>query len=186
MLGTGWFAAVAAEVGPGKTVAVVGDGAVGLLGVLSAKQLGAEQIIAMSRHESRQELALDFGPTDIVTERGDEGIDRIKDLTGGPGAHCVIEAGRRPGIYDASPPGHFPRRPYGLRASPAPSTVDRASSTTHHQGLIDEPRVGTGTSPRPQKRPGRHANDASVVKASERRSRIRTRSASTRRGSAPR
>ena len=92
VLGTGWFAAVAAEVGPGKTVAVVGDGAVGLLGVLAAKQLGAERIIAMSRHESRQKLALDLGATDIVTERGDDGVTRIKDLTGGLGAHSVIEA----------------------------------------------------------------------------------------------
>src|SRR4051794_39046373 len=92
VLGTGWFAAVAAEVGPGKTVAVVGDGAVGLLGVLAARQLGAERIIAMSRHEPRQKLALDFGATDIVTERGDEGVARIKDLTNGLGAHSVIEA----------------------------------------------------------------------------------------------
>jgi threonine dehydrogenase-like Zn-dependent dehydrogenase len=92
VLGTGWFAAVAAEVGPGKTVAVVGDGAVGLLGVLAAKQLGADRIIAMSRHDSRQKLALDFGATDIVTERGDDGVARIKDLTGGLGAHSVIEA----------------------------------------------------------------------------------------------
>src|SRR5919206_1296821 len=92
VLGTGWFAAVAADVQPGKTVAVVGDGAVGLLGVLAAEQLGAERIIAMSRHESRQELALDFGATDIVIERGDEGVARIKDLTNGLGAHSVIEA----------------------------------------------------------------------------------------------
>ena len=92
VLGTGWFAAVAADVKPGKTVAVVGDGAVGLLGILSARQLGAERIIAMSRHESRQKLALDFGATDIVTERGDDGVARVKDLTGGLGAHSVIEA----------------------------------------------------------------------------------------------
>ena len=92
VLGTGWFAAVAAEAGPGKTVAVVGDGAVGLLGVLSAKLMGAGRIIAMSRHESRQKLAREFGATDIVAERGDEGVARIKDLTGGLGAHCVIEA----------------------------------------------------------------------------------------------
>ena len=92
VLGTGWFAAVAVEVGPGKTVAVVGDGAVGLLGVLAAEQLGAERIIAMSRHQSRQQLALEFGATDIVTERGDEGVQRIKDLTNGLGAHSVIEA----------------------------------------------------------------------------------------------
>jgi threonine dehydrogenase-like Zn-dependent dehydrogenase len=92
VLGTGWFGAVAAEAGPGKTVAVVGDGAVGLLGVLAARELGAERIIAMSRHESRQKLALDYGATDIVAERGDEGVAAIKDLTGGLGAHSVIEA----------------------------------------------------------------------------------------------
>jgi threonine dehydrogenase-like Zn-dependent dehydrogenase len=92
VLGTGWFGAVAAEAGPGKTVAVVGDGAVGLLGVLAAQQLGAERIIAMSRHEPRQQLALQFGATDIVTERGEEGVARIKDLTDGLGAHSVIEA----------------------------------------------------------------------------------------------
>lgn len=92
VLGTGWFGAVAAEAGPGKTVAVVGDGAVGLLAVLSAKQLGAERIIAMSRHEDRQKLALEFGATDIVEERGDAGVERIKELTGGLGAHSVVEA----------------------------------------------------------------------------------------------
>jgi threonine dehydrogenase-like Zn-dependent dehydrogenase len=92
VLGTGWFAAVAAEAGPGKTVAVVGDGAVGLLGVLAARELGAERVIAMSRHEPRQQLALEFGATDIVTERGDEGVAAIKELTDGLGAHSVIEA----------------------------------------------------------------------------------------------
>jgi threonine dehydrogenase-like Zn-dependent dehydrogenase len=92
VLGTGWFAAVAAQAGPGKTVAVVGDGAVGLMGVLAAKQLGAERIIAMSRHADRQALAREFGATDIVTERGDEGVAAVKDLTGGLGAHSVIEA----------------------------------------------------------------------------------------------
>lgn len=92
VLGTGWFGAVAAEVGPGKTVAVVGDGAVGLLGVLAAKQLGADRIIAMSRHADRQALAREFGATDIVSERGDEGVARIRELTGGLGAHSVIEA----------------------------------------------------------------------------------------------
>jgi threonine dehydrogenase-like Zn-dependent dehydrogenase len=92
VLGTGWFAAVAAHAGPGKAVAVVGDGAVGLLGVLAAKQLGAERIIAMSRHPERQELARRFGATDIVAERGDEGVARIKELTDGLGAHSTIEA----------------------------------------------------------------------------------------------
>jgi threonine dehydrogenase-like Zn-dependent dehydrogenase len=92
VLGTGWFAADAAAAGPGKTVAVVGDGAVGLLAVLSAKQMGADRIIAMSRHPARQQLAREFGATDIVTERGDEGVARVKDMTGGLGAHSVIEA----------------------------------------------------------------------------------------------
>jgi threonine dehydrogenase-like Zn-dependent dehydrogenase len=92
VLGTGWFGALAAQAGPGKTVAVVGDGAVGLLGILSAKQLGAERIIAMSRHEQRQQLAREYGATDIVAERGDDGVERIKELTGGLGAHSVIEA----------------------------------------------------------------------------------------------
>src|SRR5436190_12301421 len=81
VMGTGWFAAEAANVKPGATVVVVGDGAVGLLGVLSARQIGAERIIAMSRHATRQALAREFGATDIVTERGDEGVARIKQLT---------------------------------------------------------------------------------------------------------
>jgi threonine dehydrogenase-like Zn-dependent dehydrogenase len=92
VLGTGWFGAVAAEAGPGKAVAVVGEGAVGLLAVLAAKQLGADRIIAVSRHESRQKLARELGATDIVTERGDEGAAKIKELTGGLGAQSVIEA----------------------------------------------------------------------------------------------
>jgi threonine dehydrogenase-like Zn-dependent dehydrogenase len=92
VLGTGWFGAVAADVQPGKTVAVVGDGAVGLLGVLAAQQLGAERIVVFSRHEPRQQLAREFGATDIVTTRGDEGVAEIKELTNGLGAHSVIEA----------------------------------------------------------------------------------------------
>ena len=88
---TGWFAADAAHVKRGATVAVVGDGAVGLLGVLSAKQMGAERIIAMSRHPARQTLAREFGATDIVTERGDEGIAHIKELTKGVGTDAVLE-----------------------------------------------------------------------------------------------
>ena len=91
VMGTGWFAADAANVKPGSTVVVVGDGAVGLLAVLSAKQMGAKRIIAMSRHPSRQKLARDFGATEIVTERGDEGVTRIKDLTNGIGADSVLE-----------------------------------------------------------------------------------------------
>lgn len=111
VLGTGWFAADAANVKPGSTVVVVGDGAVGLLGVLSAKLMGAERIIAMSRHETRQQLAREFGATDIVIERGDEGVARIKDLTNGLGAHSVIEAvgtqeSMMQAIRSARPGGH--------------------------------------------------------------------------------
>src|SRR5882757_7805247 len=91
VLGTGWFAADAANVKPGMTVAVVGDGAVGLLAVLSARQMGAERIIAMSGHATRQKLAREFGATDVVTERGDEGVERIKEMTKGIGADAVLE-----------------------------------------------------------------------------------------------
>ncbi|MEU9093810.1 zinc-dependent alcohol dehydrogenase family protein [Streptomyces sp. NPDC048428] len=91
VMGTGWWAADAAEVKPGSTTVVVGDGAVGLCAVIAAKEMGAERIIAMSRHASRQKLAREFGATDIVAERGDEGIERIKELTGGIGADSVLE-----------------------------------------------------------------------------------------------
>ena len=91
VMGTGWFAADAANVKPGSTATVVGDGAVGLLGILSAKQIGAARIIAMSRHPARQKLGSEFGATDIVTERGDEGVARIRELTKGIGADSVLE-----------------------------------------------------------------------------------------------
>jgi len=111
VLGTGWFAAVAAEVGPGKTVAVVGDGAVGLHGVLAAAQLGAERIIVMSRNPARQALARTYGATDIVEARGKEGSEAVKELTGGLGAHSTIEAvGTREAMLQAigatRPGGH--------------------------------------------------------------------------------
>ncbi len=111
VLGTGWFGAVAAEAGPGKTVAVVGDGAVGLLAVLAARQLGAERIIAMSRHEPRQRLAREYGATDIVEERGEDGVAAIKELTDGLGAHSVVEAvgtqeSMLQAISSARPGGH--------------------------------------------------------------------------------
>lgn len=91
VLGTGWYAADAANVQPGSTVVVVGDGAVGLMGVLAAKRMGAGRILAMSRHKSRQDLALEFGATDVITERGEQGVARIKDLTDGIGADSVLE-----------------------------------------------------------------------------------------------
>jgi threonine dehydrogenase-like Zn-dependent dehydrogenase len=91
VMGTGHHAAVAAGVRPGKSVAVVGDGAVGLCGVIAAKRLGAEQIIIMGRHADRIALAQEFGATDVVSERGAEGVERVKELTGGYGVHCVLE-----------------------------------------------------------------------------------------------
>lgn len=91
VLGTGWYAADAARVVPGCTAVVVGDGAVGLMGVLAARQMGAERIVAMSRHKARQELALEYGATDIVTERGDAGVAKVKELTKGVGAESVLE-----------------------------------------------------------------------------------------------
>lgn len=98
--GTGYHAAIKANVGPRTSVSVIGDGAVGLLAVLSAKRLGAEQIILMGRHTSRTDLGREYGATDVVAERGDEGIARVRDLTGGDGTHVVLEAvGHRP-AYD--------------------------------------------------------------------------------------
>ena len=91
VMGTGHHAAVVAKVGPGKSVAVVGDGAVGLCGVIAAKRLGAEQIIIMGRHEDRIALAREFGATDVVSERGEEAVERVRGLTGGFGAHSVLE-----------------------------------------------------------------------------------------------
>ncbi len=91
VMGTGHHAAVAAEVGPGKSVAVVGDGAVGLCGVIAARRLGAEQIILLGRHPDRIALAEEFGATDIVSERGDEAVERVRELTDGLGAHSVLE-----------------------------------------------------------------------------------------------
>jgi threonine dehydrogenase-like Zn-dependent dehydrogenase len=91
VMGTGWFAADAADVKPGATAVVVGDGAVGLLAVLSARLMGAERIVVMSRHDARQKLAREFGATHIVCERGEEGVARILDLTDGVGADCVLE-----------------------------------------------------------------------------------------------
>jgi threonine dehydrogenase-like Zn-dependent dehydrogenase len=91
VMGTGHHAAVAAKVGPGKTVAVVGDGAVGLCGVIAARRLGAEHIIILGRHPDRIALARDFGATDVVSERGDEAVERVRELTDGFGAHSVLE-----------------------------------------------------------------------------------------------
>jgi threonine dehydrogenase-like Zn-dependent dehydrogenase len=112
VLGTGWFAAVAAEAGPGKTVAIVGDGAVGLCAVIAAKQLGAERIIVSSRHADRQALAREFGATDVLEERGDDFIAKVQELTDGLGAHSTVEAVGTQGAMDQAigatrPGGHL-------------------------------------------------------------------------------
>lgn len=100
VLGTGWYAAVAANAGPGKTIAVVGDGAVGLCAVLAAKTLGAEQVIAFSRHEDRAALAREFGADVVIAERGEQGAAKVKELTNGYGAHGVCEAVGTQGSMD--------------------------------------------------------------------------------------
>lgn len=139
VMGTGWWAADAAEVGPGSTAVVVGDGAVGLCAVIAAKERGAERIIAMSRHESRQELALEFGATDIVTERGDEGVARIKDLTGGIGADSVLECvgtaqAMRQALHSARPGGIV-----GFVGVPHDVAVDGQELFFSHVGLRGGP-----------------------------------------------
>jgi len=139
VMGTGWFAAEAADVRPGNTVVVVGDGAVGLLGVLSARQMGAGRIIAMSRHESRQNLAREFGATDIVTERGDEGIERIKELTHGVGADSVLEC---VGTQEAMQQAIRSTRPggsVGYVGVPHGVTLDGADLFFRHVRLLGGP-----------------------------------------------
>ena len=139
VMGTGWWAALAAEVRPGSTAVVVGDGAVGLCGVIAARELGAERIIAMSRHESRQKLALEFGATDVIAERGDEGIARIKDLTGGIGADSVLECvgtaeAMRQALHSAHPGGNV-----GFVGVPHEVAVDGQELFFSHVGLRGGP-----------------------------------------------
>ncbi|MGW7069282.1 zinc-dependent alcohol dehydrogenase family protein [Streptomyces sp. NPDC054855] len=139
VMGTGWWAADAAEVRPGSTAVVVGDGAVGLCGVIAAKEMGAERIIAMSRHESRQRLALEFGATDIVTERGDEGVARVKDLTNGIGADSVLECvgtaqAMRQALHTARPGGNV-----GFVGVPHDVAVDGQELFFSHVGLRGGP-----------------------------------------------
>ncbi|MEU6505994.1 zinc-dependent alcohol dehydrogenase family protein [Streptomyces sp. NPDC046942] len=181
VMGTGWYAALAAEVRPGSTAVVVGDGAVGLCGVIAAKELGAERIIAMSRHEARQKLAREFGATDIVTERGEEGVARVKELTKGIGADSVLECvgtaeAMRQALHSARPGGNvgFVGVPHdvaidgqelffshvGLRGGPAPvrrylpDLIDRVLS-----GRIDPGKVFDLTLPLEQVAEGYRAMD---------------------------
>ncbi|UFR00284.1 zinc-dependent alcohol dehydrogenase family protein [Streptomyces sp. Go40/10] len=181
VMGTGWYAADAAEVRPGSTAVVVGDGAVGLCAVIAAKERGAERIIVMSRHETRQRLAREFGATDIVTERGDEGIARIKELTGGIGADSVLECvgtaqAMQQALHSTRPGGNvgFVGVPHevridgqelffshvGLRGGPAPvrrylpDLIDRVLS-----GRIDPGKVFDLTLPLEQVAEGYKAMD---------------------------
>ncbi|MET8768664.1 zinc-dependent alcohol dehydrogenase family protein [Streptomyces sp. NPDC004658] len=181
VMGTGWYAADAAEVRPGSTAVVVGDGAVGLCAVIAAKEMGAERIIAMSRHESRQKLAREFGATDIVTERGEDGVARIKEMTGGIGADSVLECvgtgqSMQQALHSARPGGNvgFVGLPHevaidgeelffthvGLRGGPAPvrrylpDLIDRVLS-----GRIDPGKVFDLTLPLEQVAEGYRAMD---------------------------
>ncbi|MFF2330690.1 MULTISPECIES: zinc-dependent alcohol dehydrogenase family protein [unclassified Streptomyces] len=139
VMGTGWWAADAAEVRPGSTAVVVGDGAVGLCAVIAAKAMGAERIIAMSRHESRQKLAREFGATDIVTERGDEGVARVKDLTDGIGADSVLECvgtaqAMQQALHSARPGGNV-----GFVGVPHEVGIDGQELFFSHVGLRGGP-----------------------------------------------
>ncbi|MFE6624457.1 zinc-dependent alcohol dehydrogenase family protein [Streptomyces sp. NPDC008086] len=147
VMGTGWYAAKAAEVRPGSTAVVVGDGAVGLCGVLAAKELGAERIIAMSRHESRQKLAREFGATDIVTERGEEGIARVKELTNGVGADSVLECvgtaqSMQQALHSTRPGGNV-----GFVGVPHDVAVDGQELFFSHVGLRGGPAPVRGYLP---------------------------------------
>ncbi|WP_063045204.1 zinc-dependent alcohol dehydrogenase family protein [Nocardia pseudovaccinii] len=147
VMGTGWYAAKAAEVKPGSTVVVVGDGAVGLCGVIAAKELGAERIIAMSRHEPRQKLATEFGATDIVTERGEEGVERIKELTNGIGADSVLECvgtteSMRQALHATRPGGNV-----GIVGVPHDVAIDGVELFFSHVGLRGGPAPVRGYLP---------------------------------------
>ncbi|MER5227074.1 zinc-dependent alcohol dehydrogenase family protein [Streptomyces flaveus] len=139
VMGTGWYAAVAAEVRPGSTAVVVGDGAVGLCGVIAARELGAERIIAMSRHEPRQKLALEFGATDIVTERGEEGIARVKELTNGVGADSVLECVGTPEAMQQALHSTRPGGNVGFVGVPHDVAIDGQELFFSHVGLRGGP-----------------------------------------------
>jgi len=147
VMGTGWYAAKAAEVKPGSTAVVVGDGAVGLCGVIAAKELGADRIIAMSRHEPRQKLARAFGATDIVTERGQDGIARIKELTNGVGADSVLECvgtkqSMAQALHSTRPGGNV-----GFVGVPHDVTLDGQELFFSHVGLRGGPAPVRGYLP---------------------------------------
>ena len=143
VMGTGHHAAVTAKVGPGKNVAVVGDGAVGLCGVIASKRLGAEQIILLGNNPHRIALGQEFGATDVVRERGDEAIERVRELTGGLGAHSVLEC---VGLEQAVGDRARDRTP---RRSRRPGRHTRARHHPDRRRILEErehwrrPRTGT-------------------------------------------
>jgi threonine dehydrogenase-like Zn-dependent dehydrogenase len=139
VMGTGWWAATAAGVTPGSTVAVAGDGAVGLCAVIAARELGAGRIIIMSRHEPRQKLALEFGATDIVTERGDEGATAIKELTGGIGADAVLECVGTPEAMQQALRSTRPGGNVGFVGVPHGVQIDGQELFYSHAGLRGGP-----------------------------------------------
>jgi threonine dehydrogenase-like Zn-dependent dehydrogenase len=139
VMGTGWYAAVAAEVKPGCTTLVVGDGAVGLSAVIAARELGAERIIAMSHHQARQKLATEFGATDIVTERGADGIARVKELTGGTGADAALECVGTPESLQQALRATRPGGNVGFVGVPHGVSLDGAELFYSHVGLRGGP-----------------------------------------------
>ena len=122
---TGYHAAVKGQVAPGKSVTVIGDGAVGLLAVLSAKRLGAERIILMGRHRSRTDLGRNFGATDVVAERGEEGVAKVRELTGGHGTHAVLEC-----------VGHMPAYEQAIGVVRAGGVISRVGVPQYQEGPI--------------------------------------------------
>src|SRR5256886_12205062 len=136
VLGTGHHAAVVAGVGPGKTAAVVGDGAVGLCGVIAASRLGAEQIIMLGRHQDRTELAKEFGATDIVAERGGEAVERVRELTGGFGVHSVLECvGLEQSVLTAVSIAR-PRGAVGRVGVPQDETIPGSQPSFYNNGSV--------------------------------------------------
>ncbi len=159
VMATGWHAAVASRVKPGSTAVVVGDGAVGLCGVLAASQMGAERVIAMSRHEPRQKIALEFGATDIVAERGEEGEERIRELTQGVGADSVLECVGTNGAMDTAfkiaRPGStvgFVGVPHGALSTDSIPSPSRATADKRHYVNYQEDRVERAPPPTSDRR----------------------------------
>jgi threonine dehydrogenase-like Zn-dependent dehydrogenase len=135
-MGTGHHAAVTARVGPGRVAAVIGDGAVGLCGVIAAKRLGAERIVILGRHAQRIELARTFGATDVVSERGEEAIARVRELTGGYGVHSVLECVGAGPAMDTALGIVRPGGAIGRVGVPHYGPVDLSSTLFYHNVII--------------------------------------------------